>query len=176
MFNTMTLTKAAGALVGSLLFLLLAVWMASGIFDMTVAKNADGETPQAYVIEVADAAPAAEAEEEEVDMDALMANADAAKGEKDFGKCKACHRLDGSNTTGPHLDGVVGRAIASVDGFAYSNAMVEHAEDYPDWSPEALLHFLTNPRAEVPGTKMVFAGFKNPQDIANLVAYLEQNP
>lgn len=176
MFNTMTITKAAGALIGALLFMLLTSWAASGIFHMGSSDHAEGEAPaQAYTIEVADAAPADDEEEEAeaFDFDALMASADAAAGEKDFGKCRACHKLDGSNATGPHLDGVVGRAIASVDGFNYSSAMVEHVNDYPDWSPEALYHFLTNPKAEVPGTKMVFAGFKNPQDIADLVAYLE---
>lgn len=179
MFNTMTITKAAGAIIGALLFLLLSLWMASSIFDMRIAADHEtGETPQAYTIELADAdSSAADAEEEvEVDFDALMADADPAAGEKSFGKCRACHKLDGGNATGPHLDGVVGRPIASVDGFAYSDAMIEHANDYPDWSPEALYHFLTNPKAEVPGTKMVFAGFKKPQEIADLVAYLEQNP
>lgn len=171
MFNTMTITKAAGALIGSLLFLMLLSWAAEGIFHME-------EETQAFTIEVADSGndEAEEAEPEVLDVDALMAAADPAAGEKDFGKCRACHKLDGSNSTGPHLDGVVGRAIASVDGFNYSDAMTAHASDYPDWSPEALIHFLTNPKAEVPGTKMVFAGFKNPQDIADLIAYLEQNP
>lgn len=178
MFNTMTITKAAGAFIGALLFLLLVSWMASSIFDMSIAADPEtGETPQAFTIEVADSGAAAEEEEvEEIDFDALMANADAAAGERAFGKCRACHKLDGSDSTGPHLDGVVGRAIASADGFGYSDAMVEHANDYPDWSPEALYHFLTNPRGEVPGTRMIFAGIRQPQEIADLVAYLEQNP
>ena len=169
MFNTMTITKAAGALIGSLLFLMLLIWAAGGIFHMQ-------EDTQAFSIEVEAPASDTEAPEpEELDVDALMAAADPAKGEKDFGKCKACHKLDGNNATGPHLDGVVGRAIASVDGFSYSSAMTAHASDYPDWTPEALIHYLTNPKAEVPGTKMAFAGFKNPQDIADLIAYLEQH-
>lgn len=179
MFNTMTITKAAGALIGALLFMLLASWAASGIFHMGGAGHGEGEeAAQAYTIEVADAGDEDSGEDaaEEVDFEALLAAADPAKGEKDFGKCKACHKLDGANATGPHLDGVVGRPIASVEGFAYSDAMKAHASDYPDWTPEALYHFLTNPKAEVPGTKMAFAGFKKAEDIADLVAYLQQNP
>ena len=179
MFNTMTITKAAGAIIGAVLFLLLTLWMASGIFDMSIAADPEtGEVPQAFTIELADSGASADEaeEEEEIDFDALLADADVAAGEKNFGKCRACHKLDGGNSTGPHLDGVVGRPIAAVDGFAYSNAMIEHADDYPDWSPEALYHFLANPRAEVPGTKMVFAGIRRPQEIADLVAYLEEHP
>ena len=171
MFNTMTITKAAGALIGSLLFLMLLIWAAEGIYHME-------EETQAFTIEVAgsDSDAGEAAEPVALDVDALMAAADPAAGEKDFGKCKACHKLDGNNSTGPHLDGVVGRPIASAAGFAYSDPMKEHTADYPDWTPEALFHFLTNPKAEVPGTKMAFAGIKKPEDIADLVAYLQQNP
>lgn len=168
MFNTMTITKAAGALIGSLLFLMLLIWAAEGVYHME-------EEGQAFTIEVAtsDSDEEEEAAPAELDVDALMAAADPAAGEKDFGKCKACHKLDGSNSTGPHLDGVVGRAIASVDGFNYSDAMKAHAGEVPDWTPDALIHYLTNPKAAVPGNKMAFAGFKNPQDIADLISYLE---
>lgn len=178
MFNTMTITKAAGALIGALLFMLLASWAASGIFHVGDSGHlAEGEKPaQAYTIEVAESDTSSSSSDEAteaVDFDALLAAADPAKGEKDFGKCKSCHKLDGNDATGPHLNGVVGRPIATAAGFAYSDAMKAHASDYPDWTPEALYHFLTNPKAEVPGTKMAFAGFKKPQDIADLVAYLE---
>lgn len=173
MFDTMTLIKSAAAFVGALLFLLLVSWAAGSIYDMSVATNEDGEPVQAYTIEVEDSGSASAEPEEEVDFDALLADADAAAGEKQFGKCRACHSVDGKDGTGPHLNGVVDREIASVSGFAYSDAMVAHADDYDGWTPEALYHFLTSPKAEVPGTKMVFAGFKKPQDIADLVTYLE---
>ena len=156
MFDTMTITKAAGAIIGSLLFLLLMGWAASGIYHVGPAGHG-GE----------------EAAEEGPDFATVMASADAAAGEKVFGKCKACHKIDGSDSTGPHLNGVVGRAVASAAGFNYSDAMKAHAAEAPDWTPEALEHFLTNPKTVVKGTKMAFAGLPKVEDRANLIAYLE---
>ena len=109
-------------------------------------------------------------EEETVDFAALLASADPAAGEKVFGKCKACHKLDGSKGTGPHLDGVVGRPVASVADFAYSEAMVAHGGN---WDAEPLQAFLADPKGVVPGTKMAFAGLPKPEDRANLIAYLQ---
>ena len=88
-----------------------------------------------------------------------------------FGKCRACHKLDGSNATGPHLDGVVGRDVASVPDFNYSGALVEAADV---WTPENLNHFLENPRGYAPGTAMSFNGLSDIEDRANLIAYLEE--
>ena len=68
---------------------------------------------------------------------------------------------------------MVGRAVASVEGFNYSSGMVDHVADAPEWTPEALQEFLTNPKQVVSGTKMAFAGLKDPQDRADLIAYLE---
>lgn len=175
MFNTMTVTKAAGALIGALLFLLLANWAASGLYHVGGGHGGEGEEhAQAYSIPVEESTEGGDAaEEEQIDFAALMANADVAKGEKDFGKCKACHKLDGSDGTGPHLNGIVGRAVASVGGFGYSDAMVAHAAEAPEWTHEALQEFLANPKGVVKGTKMSFAGLKKPEDRADLIAYLE---
>ncbi|AUH34414.1 c-type cytochrome [Paracoccus tegillarcae] len=175
MFDTMTITKTAGALIGALLFLLLANWAASAVFHVgsSASHGEEGEEghQQAYTIEVPETGEGGEAAvEEEIDFDALMASADVAAGEKDFGKCKACHKLDGSDGVGPHLNGVVGRAVASIGGFAYSDGMVEHGGD---WTHDALQEFLADPKGVVSGTKMSFAGLKDPQDRADLIAYLE---
>lgn len=174
MFNTMTVTKAAGALIGSLLFLMLASWFASSLYHVGPAGHAaEGEeAPQAYRIAVEDAAPAEDgaAAEEGPDFATLLASADAAAGEKAFGKCKSCHKLDGNNAVGPHLDGVVGRDVASVEDFSYSDAMAAHEGA---WTPEELNAFITNPKEHVPGTKMAFAGIKSAEERANLVAYLQ---
>lgn len=178
MFNTMTVTKAAGALIGSLLFLLLASWAASSLYHVGPSGHvAEGEEiPQAYHVAVEDAAPADAAggdAQPQVDFAALMSAADPAAGEKVFGKCKSCHKVDGNNATGPHLNGVVGRAVASVADFGYSDAMKAHAAEAPTWDPEALQTFLTDPKGVVPGTKMTFAGLKKPEDRANIIAYLQ---
>ena len=175
MFDTMTVTKAAGAIIGALLFLMLASWAASGLYHVGPAGHGgEGEEhAQAYTIPVEEAAAAGGEAEEQIDFGALMAQADAAAGEKDFGKCRACHKLDGTDGVGPHLNGVVGRDVASIAGFAYSSGMTEHATAAPQWTPEALQEFLANPKGVVAGTKMTFAGLKDPQDRADLIAYLQ---
>jgi len=174
MFNTMTVTKTAAALIGSLLFLLLASWFASSLYHVGYTGHvAEGEEiPQAYRIPVesADAGAEEAAVEEGPDFATLLAAADPAAGEKAFGKCKSCHKLDGANAVGPHLDGVVGRDVASVEGFKYSDAMAAHEGA---WVPEELNAFITNPKEYIPGTKMSFAGIKSAEERANLVAYLQ---
>lgn len=179
MFNTMTITKAAGALIGSLLSLMLLLWAGSALFHVGPAEGAHGDEPvaQAYTIPV-EFAGGDDAGEEEVQVDfaSLMEAADPAKGEKVFGKCKACHKLDGTDGTGPHLNGVVDRAVASAAGFNYSDPMKAHAGEAPEWTPDALQEFLENPKGVVPSTKMSFAGLPKPEDRANLIAYLQANP
>ena len=81
-----------------------------------------------------------------------------------------CHKIDGSNATGPHLDGVVGRAIDAVDGFSYSGALLQVGDT---WTPENLFHFLESPRNAASGTTMSFAGLPKPQDRVDLIAYLD---
>jgi cytochrome c len=174
MFNTMTLTKAAGALIGALLFLMLANWGASALFHVGHGDgHGDEELAQAYTIAVPESAAGGEVVEEEIDFDALMANADVAAGEKQWAKCRACHALDGSDGVGPHLNGVVGRDVASIAGFNYSGAMSDHAGEVPVWDVEAIQHFIENPRGVVAGTAMSFGGLKKPEDRANVIAFIE---
>jgi len=108
------------------------------------------------------------------DFATVLASADPAAGEKVFAKCKACHKLDGTDGTGPHLNGVVGRAKASAAGFAYSEALLAMVGDA--WTPENLDGFLTNPKGYAPGTKMSFAGLPKVEDRASVVAYLATLP
>nr|3M97_X Chain X, Cytochrome c-552 [Paracoccus denitrificans] len=137
-----------------------------------MGHGAEGEEhAQAYTYPVESAGGAeGEAVDEGPDFATVLASADPAAGEKVFGKCKACHKLDGNDGVGPHLNGVVGRTVAGVDGFNYSDPMKAHGGD---WTPEALQEFLTNPKAVVKGTKMAFAGLPKIEDRANLIAYLE---
>jgi cytochrome c len=162
--DTMEITKFVGAFCGSLLVFLLIQTAAHAVFDTasdTVAFSV--ELPEGEGEE----APA----EEAVDIEALMAAADPGKGETVFKKCASCHKLDGSNAVGPHLDGVVGRPVGSVEGFSYSDGMTGHGGD---WTPEELFAFLEDPKESVPGTKMSFAGLPKPEDRANVIAYLQQ--
>ncbi|MCU9839896.1 cytochrome c family protein [Ruegeria sp. WL0004] len=164
MFDTMTVTKAAAGLFGAFLALLLAKWAAETVYHV----GGHGDEP-AYAIEAAEAEESA-GEAETVSFEELLATADAEKGEKVFKKCAACHKVNGEDATGPHLNGVVGRAVASVAGFGYSGAMQSHGGD---WTPEALDAFLTKPSAAVPGTSMSFSGLGKIGDRVNLIAYLQ---
>lgn len=105
-----------------------------------------------------------------------MADGDAAAGAQVFKKnCMVCHNAtEDKNKVGPTLHGVVGRPVASVADFKYSDAMKKFGEG-KTWTEDELKAYLPNPRELVPGTKMAFAGLKSPEDIANLVAYLK-NP
>jgi cytochrome c len=101
-----------------------------------------------------------------------FAQGDAEAGEKVFGKCKACHHLDGQEAAGPHLNGVIGRDIASVPGYGYSAALTELAGN---WDPQPFSEFLTNPTGYAPGTKMAIK-LPKPEERANLIAYLQTQP
>ncbi|MEP5728979.1 MAG: cytochrome c family protein [Sulfitobacter sp.] len=162
MFDTMTMTKIGGGLFGAWLILLLGKWAAEEVY------HADAHGEQSYVIEIEGAEE--DAPEEEIDIAALMADADLEKGAGVFRKCSACHKVDGTDGLGPHLDGVADREIASVDGFEYSGAL---GGLDGNWTREALFGFLENPRSYAPGTTMGFAGLKKPTERANVIAYLE---
>src|SRR5690606_24320537 len=87
----------------------------------------------------------------------------------------SCHSIEkgGPNKVGPDLWGVVNRPIASHEGFSYSGAMKEFSEDGSVvWDYEHLNHFLESPKGYIPGTAMGFAGLKNIEDRANIIAYL----
>ena len=164
MFDTMTITKAAAALCGALLVLLLGKWAAEEIYHM----ESHGEA--SYVIEIEEAEDTAEVVE--VSFEELMASADVGKGAKVFKKCSACHKLDdGNNSTGPFLYGVVGRPIASADGFGYSGALSGLSDG--TWTAEELDAFLTKPSSYASGTSMSFSGLKKQKDRVNLIAYLD---
>ncbi|MBC2834661.1 c-type cytochrome [Paragemmobacter straminiformis] len=170
MFDTMTLTKVTGAVCGSLLVYLLGAWAAESLYH-TGGEGHGEEVAQAYSIDTgAEEAPAADAAAAEVDFATVYAAADVAAGEKVFAKCKSCHKVDGANATGPHLNGVVDRAKASVPDFAYSDALKAMAGD--SWTPENMFNFLHSPKDYAPGTKMSFAGLPKPEDRANVIAYL----
>jgi len=98
--------------------------------------------------------------------------ADPAAGEKIFKtQCGICHAVAaGQNRIGPTLFGVVGRPAGSVPGFNYT---ADHKKLGVTWDAATLDKYLTNPRAMVPDTSMVYAGLKDNAERADLVAYLE---
>jgi cytochrome c len=104
-------------------------------------------------------------------IEAFLAKADAAKGQQVFNKCAACHNADkgGANQLGPNLWGVLGESIGQGKGFAFSDALAKKGGNW-DWGN--LSQWLSNPKAFAPGTKMTFAGLSNPQDRADVIAFL----
>jgi len=103
-----------------------------------------------------------------------LADGDAAKGEKVYLKCKACHDVEkGENRVGPTLKGVVGRPVASVEGFKYSEDMLARGKEGKVWDEATLAAYLPDPKAFAPKTKMVFAGLKKPEEVADLIAFLK---
>jgi cytochrome c len=106
-----------------------------------------------------------------------LADGDAAKGEKVFVKCKACHENEkGVNKVGPTLKGVVGRKAASVEGYNYSDPMKAKGAEGVVWDEATLATYLPDPKAFVPKTKMTFAGLKKPEDVADIIAFLKSKP
>lgn len=102
-----------------------------------------------------------------------LKTADAAAGEKTAKVCTACHSFaaDGTNKVGPGLYELIGRKPGTHPGFKYSDAMAAFGGSHT-WDYDTLDVYLTNPKAEVPGNKMAFAGLKKPEDRANVIAYL----
>lgn len=98
---------------------------------------------------------------------------DAAAGEAAFAQCKVCHSLEESKTMiGPNLHKIIGRPAGSVPGYVYSAALKSSGIV---WSEDKIFAYLEKPQALVPGTKMSFAGYPDPQKRADLIAWLKAN-
>ena len=139
--------------------------------SIVASETFHSEAPEkgGYAIEGAETeAAGAEAEQP---IEVYLAKADATKGGDVFKKCAACHNADkgGPNAVGPNLWGVLGEPVGKGRGFAFSPAL---AEKGGTWNWDNLSQWLTSPKAFAPGTKMTFAGISNPQDRANVMAFL----
>lgn len=97
-----------------------------------------------------------------------------AEGENVFKKCAACHQVGegAENRVGPQLATMIGRQPGSLEGFRYSDGMVEYGETHEAWTEELLFTYLENPRQEVKGTKMAFAGLKKEEERQAVIAYM----
>jgi cytochrome c len=96
---------------------------------------------------------------------------DAANGEKVFAQCRACHQVGPTarNVVGPHLNGLIGRKAGSVEGYNYSPA---NKNSGLTWDEATFKDYIKDPRAKIPGTKMIFPGIKNEKEVNDLWAYL----
>jgi cytochrome c len=97
---------------------------------------------------------------------------DLAAGENSFKKCLPCHSVgdDAKNKVGPVLNGLEGRKSGTIEGYNYSEA---NKNSGITWSDETFKDYIKDPRAKIPGTKMVFAGIKNEKEVNDLWAYLK---
>ena len=98
---------------------------------------------------------------------------DAQKGKTVFNVCMACHAIGpgAQNKIGPELNGLDGRKAGTVANFSYSDA---NKNSGIDWNEATFKEYIKDPRAKVPGTKMIFAGVKNEQQVNDLWAYVSQ--
>jgi cytochrome c len=156
----------------------IAGWVLAGgiaALGLTIASGMyfHGETPepgkQGYAIQGVESSEGGPATV--VPIATLLATADVAKGEAIFKKCVACHTIaaGGANGIGPNLSGVLGRAVASHAGFAYSDALKSKGGT---WTFEAMSEWLANPKKYAPGNKMTFAGLGNPEERAAVLLYI----
>ena len=98
---------------------------------------------------------------------------DVESGAKVFLQCRACHQVGetAKNGVGPHLNGLFGRKAGSVEGYSYSAG---NKNSGITWDEAIFADYIKDPKAKIPGTKMVFAGIKNEQEIKDLTAFLKQ--
>ena len=162
--------KIAGAVLGSCLFLMGLGIVAEVIFAPPAKIVAGYALPSAEEKPAASAAPAAAAEP----LPVLLAKADPAKGQAQAKVCTSCHALEkgGANKIGPGLWGVIGHKVGSHEGFNYSAAFKERAAKGETWTFETLNKFIENPKGYISGTAMGFAGLKEADKRADLLAYL----
>ena len=100
----------------------------------------------------------------------------AEDGAEVFKKCRACHDVGpaAKNKVGPLLNDILGRRAGTIEGFAYSEANKSAGGKGLQWTEEELFKYLESPLAFMPGTKMAFAGLKDPQDRKDVIAFLKK--
>jgi cytochrome c len=155
--------------LGAVLFVMLLTAFSNLVMSPRTPKVPGFALPTAAPATASAPTPAAAPEEP---LPALLAKADPKKGAEDAKICETCHNFQkgGGAKIGPDLWDVVGRKIASVPGFAYSDSLKGLSGD---WTYEVLNKWITDPKAMAPGTKMTYPGEKNPHRRADILAYLQ---
>ena len=156
--------KVAAAILVSLLLFMGVTLLSEGMFEgdeeiILGSNEPSGETPDAPAVV------------EGPSFEALLVAAAQNSDPRAFRKCQACHNANegGRHQIGPNLWSVVNTAIAAKEGYSYSGAMIAKGGT---WTYEALDTFLARPSADVPGTKMSFAGIRTVEERAQVIAFL----
>ena len=167
--NEADINRTALVGLGSILFAMLLVAFSNVVFAPERPKLPGYPLPTSAAPTSEAAAPAPAKEEP---LTELLAKADAKKGESYEKVCTTCHNFEkgAGAKVGPPLWGVVGRPVASVAGFSYSDARKKLGGD---WTYEKLNGMIASPRTEAPGTKMAFPGEADAQKRADILAYLQ---
>jgi cytochrome c len=151
----------------------LGLTLAAAALAVTLA-GCNKSQPSSSTGAPAPALTAAEKAALQAKLPAPYNTADLANGESKFALCSTCHTLPegGPNMTGPNLHGVFGRKAGTLPGFTYSDGL--KAAGWT-WDAAHIDTWITDPKADVPGTKMTFAGLKDPKDRTDVIAYLMVN-
>jgi cytochrome c len=172
--NAHRLNQIAMAVLGALLLFFATKTIVNIAFEEREPEKpgyvVEGTKQSAKPGEVAK--PAGEAKPAGVDLTVLLAKADAGRGAEVAKKCQLCHNLDkgGPNVIGPNLYGVLGRDVASHEGFDYSPALKAKGGKWDYVSIDAMI---TNPAVYVPGTKMaLFPGLPDAKQRADVLIFL----
>jgi len=167
-FNSFELNKVLGAVLGTCLIVLALNIGAGAVFSPQVPAK------PGFAIAAAthEGAGTPAAKEPEVPVPVLLAKANVDKGKNTAKQCQACHTFEkgGPNRVGPNLYNVVGNERGEGRGFNFSQAMKAKGGK---WTFDELFKFLEDPRGYIPGTAMTFAGVKNPQQRADVIAFLD---
>jgi cytochrome c len=161
--------RVALSALGAVLFVMLLTASSNLLLSPRTPKVPGFALPTSGPATEAAAGPA---EPEAPPLPTLLAKADATKGAQFAKVCQTCHNFEkgAGPKIGPPLFGVVGRPIASIPGFAYSDSLKSVGGN---WTYEALNVMVSNPKKEASGTKMTYPGEKDPQKRADILAYLQ---
>jgi cytochrome c len=163
-FNTIAGWALAGGIV------LLGTTLVAGEYFKGERPEHMGYAIPGVVEDSSDSGPAADPP-----IALRLASADIAAGQASFAKCQSCHTITqgGPNQMGPNLWGTVGEPIGQgKNGYAFSSVLSGHGGT---WTFENLDEWLKSPQRFASGTKMSFAGLSDPQERANVIAYLNSS-
>lgn len=175
MFNVLDLLMSGlefNKVAAAILVAGLVGMVTGNLADILYRPNINAKHGYAIAISEPSSAPSgAESIEVKFDVIELLSKASAEKGANLVKKCAVCHDFNkgGPNRVGPNMWGIVNNKKAHRADFNYSKALLAKGGN---WNYEDLFHMIYKPTEFIPGTKMNFVGFKKPEDVADVIAYL----